>query len=125
RVTVIEDGEEALDYLHQATPRPDLILLDLHLPRMSGQEILAELERDENLRVIPVIVLTSFDPEQGIEGLPDLHAGCCVRKPSDLEQFARTVQTIESFWLRHERSQPLPHDTRYPLVLRGDLNRCL
>jgi two-component system, chemotaxis family, response regulator Rcp1 len=114
RVTVIEDGEEALDYLHQVALRPDLILLDLHLPRKSGHEILAELDQDENLRAIPVIVLTSFDPEPAIGGVLDLHAGCCVRKPSDLEQFARTVQTIESFWLHHARLQPVSHDTPDP-----------
>jgi chemotaxis family two-component system response regulator Rcp1 len=103
RVTVLEDGEEALEYLHRLGPhqeatRPDLILLDLHLPRKNGHEVLAEIRKDPYLRVIPVVVLTSFDTDG-----PDRQAEyprCCVRKPSDLDEFALAVKKIETFWLR-------------------------
>jgi len=110
RVTVIEDGEEAIQYLRRAGPHPDLILLDLHLPRKNGHEILAEIKQDEELRRIPVIVLTAFDSEEALLGTYELHANCCVRKPSDLDQFALAVKRIESFWLQHVRPQPKPRD---------------
>jgi CheY-like chemotaxis protein len=105
RVTVVEDGEDALRYLRRLppfrdAPRPDLVLLDLHLPRLSGHEVLAELKEDEGLRRIPVIVLTSADSELAFLSAYELHANCCVRKPADLEQFALTVKKIEHFWLR-------------------------
>jgi len=107
-VTVIDDGEDALNYLRRASSphsadRPDLILLDLHLPRMSGHEILQEIKRDEAMRTIPVVVMTSCDGESAIRGAYDLHANCCVRKPSDLDQFTLTVRKIESFWLQQVR----------------------
>jgi CheY-like chemotaxis protein len=104
-VTVVEDGEDAILYLRRQGPfaaaiRPDLILLDLHLPRKSGQEVLAEIKEDESLRRIPVIIMTSLDSERVFQDAYDLHANCCVRKPADLEQFALTVKKIEHFWLR-------------------------
>lgn len=105
RVTVVEDGEDALRYLRRLppfgdAPRPDLVLLDLHLPRLSGHEVLAEIKEDEGLRRIPVVVLTSADSELAFLSAYELHANCCVRKPADLEQFALTVKKIEHFWLR-------------------------
>jgi two-component system, chemotaxis family, response regulator Rcp1 len=108
RVTVIEDGEEAVQYLrrkgaHRAAPRPDLILLDLHLPRKNGHEVLADIKQDESLRLIPVVLLTSFDTEEAIREAYDRHVNCCVRKPSDLDQFALTVKKIETFWLQMAR----------------------
>jgi len=104
RVTVIENGEDALLYLRRQgdrrpARRPDLLLLDLHLPRMNGHEVLAEIKHDDDLRTIPVIVLTSFDSDEAIRDAYDLRANCCVRKPSNLEQYALTVRKIESFWL--------------------------
>jgi CheY-like chemotaxis protein len=104
-VAVIEDGEEAILYLrrqgpHADAPRPDLILLDLHLPRRSGHEVLAEIKSDEGLRRIPVVVMTSLADERAFENAYELHANCCVRKPSDLEQFRQAVKKIEHFWLR-------------------------
>jgi chemotaxis family two-component system response regulator Rcp1 len=104
-ITVVEDGEEAIQYLRRhgrfaAVLRPDLILLDLHLPRKSGQEVLGEIKQDESLRRIPVIVLTSLADERVFQDAYDLHANCCVRKPANLEQFALTVKKIEHFWLR-------------------------
>jgi CheY-like chemotaxis protein len=104
RVTVVEDGEEAIHYLNRRSPfdeavRPDLIVLDLNLPRKSGHEVLAEIKEDERLRRIPVIILTSSDDERALEKAYDLYANCCICKPGDLVAFARTVGQIEQFWL--------------------------
>jgi CheY-like chemotaxis protein len=98
------DGEEALAVLrrtgaHAAAARPDLILLDLNLPRMSGREVLAEIKADEGLRRIPVVVLTSSREEQDVLASYDLNANCYITKPVDLEQFIRVVRSIEHFWL--------------------------
>jgi chemotaxis family two-component system response regulator Rcp1 len=108
RVAVVEDGEEAMGYLrrqgrHAAAPRPDLILLDLHLPRKSGHEVLAEVKEDGLLRRIPVVILTATDNERAILGAYELHANCCVTKPADQEQFALAVERIEAFWLQVAR----------------------
>jgi len=108
RLAVVEDGEEAMDYLfhrgiHAAAPRPDLILLDLHLPRKNGHEVLAEVKQDAGLRSIPVIILMSTDSEKAILEAYDLHANCCVAKPVDQEQFALVVKRIEHFWLHVAR----------------------
>jgi len=105
RITVVEDGEDAIRYLRRLppfgnAPRPDLVLLDLHLPRKNGHEVLDEIKEDEALRRIPIIVLTSADSEQAFLSAYEKHANCCVRKPADLEQFALTVKKIEHFWLR-------------------------
>jgi chemotaxis family two-component system response regulator Rcp1 len=113
RITVIEDGESAVRYLrrqgdYHAAPRPDLILLDLHLPRKNGHEVLADIKQDENLRLIPVILLTSFDTEEAIREAYDRHVNCCVRKPSDLDQFALAVKKIETFWLQMARLHRQP-----------------
>jgi chemotaxis family two-component system response regulator Rcp1 len=100
-VTVIEDGESAIDYLHRPdAPPPDLILLDLHLPRRSGHEVLAAIKQDDRLRRIPVVILTGSDDERALSAAYDLHANCCVSKPTDLEQFMLTVKKIEHFWRR-------------------------
>jgi len=107
-LAVVEDGEQAMDYLRRsgafaAVPRPDLILLDLHLPRKNGHEVLAEVKEDAGLRSIPVIILTSTDSEKAILEAYDLHANCCVTKPADQEQFALVVKRIEHFWLHVAR----------------------
>lgn len=104
RVTVVEDGEQAIDYLHgagthAAAVRPDLILLDLFLPRKSGHEVLAEIKGDPALRRIPVVIMTSTDDERAVLGAYELHANCLVPKPADQEQFAQVVKRIEHFWL--------------------------
>lgn len=104
-ISLVEDGEEAIQYLRRQgrfrdAPRPDLILLDLHLPRKNGHEVLTEIKQDESLRRIPVIVMTSLADERVFQDAYDLHANCCVRKPVGLEQFALTVKKIEHFWLR-------------------------
>jgi len=111
-VTVIEDGEEAVHYLrrqgrHHRAGRPDLILLDLHLPRKNGNEVLADIKQDESLRLIPVVLLTAFDTEEAVREAYDRHVNCCVRKPSDLDQFAQVVKKIETFWLQMAR-RPRP-----------------
>jgi two-component system, chemotaxis family, response regulator Rcp1 len=113
RVTVVEDGEEAIDYLlrrgaHRDAPRPDLVLLDLHLPRKNGHEVLADIKQDDILRLIPVVVLTAFDSDEAIGLAYERHVNCCVRKPSDLDQFAQTVRKIESFWLQQAYLRPRP-----------------
>jgi CheY-like chemotaxis protein len=112
-VTVIKDGEQAVEYLrrqgiHQNAIRPDLILLDLHLPRMSGHEVLSDIKQDENLRLIPVVLMTAFDTPDAISEAYERRANCCVRKPSDLDQFAQAVKQIESFWLRMVRRHREP-----------------
>lgn len=103
-VTVVEDGEEAMGYLRRqgayaASPRPDLILLDLHLPRKNGYEVLEEVKQDDELRRIPVVILTSSDNERAINRVYDLHANCCVCKPANQDEFSQAVRKIEHFWL--------------------------
>jgi len=100
---VVEDGEEAMDFLFQRekysdAPCPDLILLDLNLPKKSGQEILAEIKQDPSLLNIPVIVLTSSEAEKDIIMSYSLHANCFITNPVDLEQFTEVVKSIEGFW---------------------------
>jgi CheY-like chemotaxis protein len=101
---VATDGVEALEFLRGAgqfrsAPRPDLILLDLNLPRKNGREVLAEIKRDQALRRIPVVVLTTSTAEEDILGAYDLHANSYITKPVDLGQFDDIVQTIERFWM--------------------------
>ena len=102
-LAVASDGVEAIAYLrkegeHAGAVRPDLILLDLNLPRKDGREVLAEIKADPSLRNIPVVVLTSSQAEQDIVRAYDLHANCYITKPVDLDQFIRVVQSIEDFW---------------------------
>ena len=101
---VARDGEEAMAFLRRedryaGAPRPDLVLLDLNLPRKDGRETLAEMKADERLRRIPVVILTTSQAEEDILRTYDLHANCYVTKPVDLEQFIRIVKAIEDFWL--------------------------
>jgi chemotaxis family two-component system response regulator Rcp1 len=102
-LNVAQDGVEALAYLRREgayadVPRPDVILLDLNLPRKDGREVLKELKADPNLMNIPVVVLTSSQAEQDILRAYQLHANCYITKPVDLEQFIHVVQSIENFW---------------------------
>lgn len=104
RVNVVRDGVEALAYLYQTgdyaqSPRPDLILLDLNMPRQDGRETLAEIKRTPQFQNIPVVVLTTSDAELDILQAYTLHANCYIVKPVDLEQFIRVVRSIEDFWL--------------------------
>jgi CheY-like chemotaxis protein len=101
---VVENGEEALAFLHHTgafanAPRPDLIFLDLNLPKKDGREVLQEVKQDESLRRIPVVVLTTSEAEKDVHRAYDLHANCYVKKPVDLEQFLSVVKACENFWL--------------------------
>ena len=98
------DGDEAMAYLRQegryaGAPRPDLVLLDLNLPKKSGREVLAEIKEDPDLRRIPVVILTVSQAEQDIVKSYNLHANCYITKPVDLDQFLEVVKSIENFWL--------------------------
>jgi CheY-like chemotaxis protein len=102
------DGVEAIDFLRRRegyarAPRPDLIVLDLNLPRKDGREVLAEIKRDARLRHIPVVVLSSSTAAEDVAGAYDLHANCYVSKPVDFEQFVNVVRSIETFWFNTAR----------------------
>jgi CheY-like chemotaxis protein len=101
---VVDDGEKAMAFLRRlgefaAAPRPDLILLDLNLPRMDGREVLAEIKADQSLKRIPVVILTTSRAEEDVVKSYNLHANCYITKPIDLNQFLRVVRSIEDFWL--------------------------
>jgi two-component system, chemotaxis family, response regulator Rcp1 len=103
QLQVASDGEQALRLLraqgeYANRPRPDLILLDLNLPRMDGRELLAELKTDESLRTIPVVVLTTSDAERDVVQSYELHANAYITKPIDMDQFVRVVRAIDEFW---------------------------
>lgn len=100
---IARDGIEALQYLHRegkfaGKPRPDLVLLDLNLPRLDGRDVLRKIKEDDDLKRIPVVILTTSDAEQDILNSYDLHANCYITKPVDLEQFSKVVHCIEDFW---------------------------
>lgn len=101
---VVTDGAEALAFLrregrHSQAARPDLILLDLNLPRRDGREVLADIKRDPSLRRIPVVILTTSRAEEDVVRTYDLHANCYITKPVDLHEFVKVVRSIEDFWL--------------------------
>jgi CheY-like chemotaxis protein len=101
-ITVARDGVEAMDYLHHCknadSPLPDLILLDLNLPRKNGREVLMEVKSDPELKPIPVLVMTSSYDEDDIAQAYSLNANCYIRKPIDLIEYQRVVRAIEDFW---------------------------
>lgn len=104
RLHVVEDGVKALAFLRRqdkyaTAPRPDLILLDLNLPKKDGREVLEDLKGDPELKRIPVVVVTTSEAEQDILKAYELHANCYVTKPVDLDQFVKVVRSIEDFWL--------------------------
>ena len=108
---VVDDGEQAMEFVgghgtHGDAPRPDLILLDLNLPRKDGREVLAELKADPELRRIPVVVLTTSSAERDVLRSYDLNANCFITKPVDLEEFISVVRSIEAFWLSIVRLPP-------------------
>jgi chemotaxis family two-component system response regulator Rcp1 len=101
---VTQDGVEALAFLHKEGPyadaaQPDLILLDLNLPRKDGRAVLAEIKNDDNLKLIPVVILTVSRAEEDIIKAYHLHANCYISKPIDLNEFMRIIRSIEDFWL--------------------------
>jgi CheY-like chemotaxis protein len=104
-LTVAEDGVQAMDYLKKvcSDPRmakPELIILDLNLPKKDGREVLAELKTNEELKRIPVIILTSSTSAEDVSKAYGEHANCYIAKPVDLDEFARIIKTIEEFWFR-------------------------
>lgn len=110
-LSVVPDGQAAMDFLNRRdeyhdAPRPDVILLDLNLPKKSGREVLAELKDDPQLRRIPVVVLTTSTAEEDIFKSYDLHANCYITKPVDFEQFMAVIQSIEGFWLAMVKLPP-------------------
>ena len=105
RIHVVEDGVEAMEFLRRQgrfgdAPRPDLILLDLNLPRKDGREVLAEVKADPDLKRIPIVVLTTSRAEEDVLRAYNLHANCYVTKPVDLEQFMKIVSQIDEFWVK-------------------------
>ena len=101
---VASDGEQALDFLYRRgafadAVRPDLIMLDLNLPRVDGREVLADIKADEGLRRIPVVVLTTSAADEDVHRVYGLNANCYIVKPVDFDQFMRVVRSIEDFWL--------------------------
>jgi two-component system response regulator len=100
---VVRDGVEAMKFLRREgayanAPRPDIILLDLNLPRKDGREVLEEIKRDDNFKRIPVVVLTTSNDESDILASYNLHANCYITKPVDLNRFVQIVKNIENFW---------------------------
>ncbi len=103
RLHVVEDGVQAMSFLrheppYQDTDRPDLIMLDLNLPRKDGREVLAEIKKDEDLKSIPVVILTTSDADEDICRAYHLHANCYITKPVIFEKFIKVVRSIEDFW---------------------------
>ncbi len=108
RLHVASDGVEAMAFLrregnHVAAPRPDLILLDLNLPKMDGREVLVHIKADQNLKTIPTVILTTSEEEADIATSYQLHANCYLNKPVQLEEFEALVKSINDFWLTKAR----------------------
>lgn len=104
RVHWVENGEEAMAFLrregpHAAAPRPDLVLLDLHMPRMGGLEVLAEVKAHPDWKRIPVVVMTSSSQEKDVLAAYSRHANCYITKPINIDEFMEAVRSIEEFWL--------------------------
>jgi len=99
----VKDGVEAMDFLHSTgkykeSPKPDLIILDLNLPKKDGREVLAEIKDDDELKRIPVVIMTISQSEEDILKSYNLHANCYITKPIDLTQFIKVIKSIEDFW---------------------------
>ena len=112
-LAVVKDGVEALEFLrkqgkYKGKPRPDIVLLDLNLPKKDGRQVLQEMKQDPALRTIPVVILTSSDAERDIAGAYELQANCYITKPVDLDQFITVVKSIEDFWFSIVKLPPEP-----------------
>ena len=121
-VSVVRDGFEAIDFLlargkHTKARRPDLILLDLNMPKKDGRELLAEIKTMPAIQSIPVVILTTSQAEDDIVRSYKLNASCYVIKPIDLPQFEKIVRTIDEFWF-HTVKYPKSHSQRLPMRLR-------
>ncbi|MFN0276629.1 MAG: response regulator [Chitinophagales bacterium] len=115
QLNVVKDGVEALEYLrkkgkYESSPTPHLILLDLNLPRKDGREVLAEIKTDEQLKMIPVVILTTSEAEQDILKSYKLHANCFITKPADLDDFIHAIRQIENFWFNVVKLPPENYD---------------
>ena len=98
-ISVVQDGVEAIDFLRdENNPRPDLIFLDLNLPKMNGKDVLAVIKKDPALKRIPVIILTTSDADDDISSTYDLQANCYITKPVGFDQFIEVIQSVENFW---------------------------
>lgn len=102
-MNIVSDGEDAMAFLHQEgkyanTPRPDIILLDLNMPRKDGREVLAEIKADNNLKYIPVVILTTSKSEEDVLRSYSNHANCYITKPINIDEFFKIVNSIEDFW---------------------------
>jgi chemotaxis family two-component system response regulator Rcp1 len=111
RLHVATDGVEALAFLKKEglcflSPRPDLILLDLNMPRMDGREVLAFIKADETLKTIPTIILTVSDAESDIDKSYELSASCFLTKPGQLDEFEKLMKSVSEFWLKNARLPP-------------------
>lgn len=106
-LTVAKDGIEAMAHL-RSQELPDLVLLDLNLPRMDGREVLAAIKSDPSLKRIPVVILTTSRDEEDVLRSYELHANCFITKPIDLSQFMKVVRSIEDFWLSIVKLPPRP-----------------
>jgi CheY-like chemotaxis protein len=103
-IEVVVDGEQAMEYLRKEgeyaqSITPDIILLDLNLPKKDGREVLHEIKNDENLKKIPVIILTTSQAEEDVQNAYDNHANCFIRKPVDMNKFIEVAHQVENFWL--------------------------
>ena len=112
-LSVAPDGVEALRFLRREgpyadAPRPDVVLLDLNLPKKDGRQVLQEMKADPSLRTIPVVILTSSEAERDIAGAYELQANCYITKPVDLDQFITAVKSIEDFWFSIVKLPPEP-----------------
>jgi len=108
RFHIAADGEEALDFLHQRVkwhkaPRPNLVVLDINIPKIDGREVLKEIKAQASLRTIPVIVLTSSESESDIACSYDAGASCVLIKPTDVDGVSRLFRAMEEFWINHVR----------------------
>ena len=112
-VSVVEDGVLAMQFLRREglyaeAPRPDMIMLDLNLPRKDGREVLAEIKKDDSLKLIPIVVLTTSRADQDVLRAYQLNANCYITKPVDFNQFLEVVRSIEAFWLFVVTLPPAP-----------------
>ncbi|HAT50390.1 MAG: response regulator [Nitrospirae bacterium] len=116
RLNVVEDGEEAMKYLRQQgcyahATRPDVVLLDLNLPRKDGREVLEEIKADDALKAIPVVILTTSQAGEDILRTYNLHANCYITKPVDINQFFAVVKSVENFWFSVVKLPPKNGET--------------
>ena len=103
-LSVAEDGEKALNFLfrrngYESAPKPDLIILDLNLPKVDGREVLTVIKKDEKLKLIPVVILTTSKAEEDVLNMYELHANCYITKPINIDSFFDVVKAIENFWI--------------------------